>query len=209
MVHVPALQRRGGGLGPPREAPATPSRHVNNGRTVEGGYHSGFSSTCVSDIGGHVGRGVLAVTGPRKRLPVSIAVCPGHRPPFLRRRSTVSAEGPPSGAPPSSRPPPGRSNVEMVQDTDLADLLRWLPSNSPALETGGPFTAGPDGGWSRPDVADALTDLATLRVDDPDDIARTMTDNVSRIDSVNSQSAPRSPAGPTQPQGAASRRRRP
>ena len=37
MVHVPALQRRGGGLGPPREAPATPSRHVNNGRTVEGG----------------------------------------------------------------------------------------------------------------------------------------------------------------------------
>jgi hypothetical protein len=37
----------------------------------------------------------------------------------------------------------------MVHDTDQADLLRWLPSNSPALETGGPFTAGPDGGWSR------------------------------------------------------------
>jgi TatD DNase family protein len=74
-------------------------------------------------------------------------------------------------------------NIEMVTDAESAELLRWIPVEALALETDGPFTALPGGGWSRPaDVVDVIDLLAELRGEDRDALSVAMLANFARVD---------------------------
>lgn len=74
-------------------------------------------------------------------------------------------------------------NVEMAVDPESAELIRWIPTEALALETDGPFTALPGGGWSRPvDVLATIDLLADLRGEDRDALTAAMMANFARVE---------------------------